>query len=137
MGLLQLENNPLILQGSGGGIGFSVTFPATAMNWNWVSGGGIIQADGTIVALTDYSTLAGKTIPNVVAISCIGQDYYYLRMTVQTGKIMLTYNIQTDVLVSIAVDGESTRTYISGGVFARWIPLVDTVISAIEMYNTD
>lgn len=120
-----------------GGVGFKVTFPATATNWNQVSAGGIIQADGTIVAMTDYSILAGKTIPNVVAISCTGRGYYHLRMTVQTGKIMLTHNNQGSVFVSIAVDGESTRTYMGDGSSSRWIPLADTVISSIEMYNTD
>ena len=120
-----------------GGAGFKVTFPATATNWNQVFAGGIIQADGTIVAMTNYSTLAGKTIPNVVAISCNGRSYYHLRMTVQTGKIMLTQNDQGSVLVRIAVDGESTRTYMGNGSSSRWIPLADTVISSIEMYNTD
>lgn len=136
-GLSSVDVTVNVASGGGSGVGFKVTFPATSTNWNQVSGGGIVQADGTIVALTDYSTLAGKTIPNVVAISCTGRGYYHLRMTVQTGKIILTYNEQNGVIVSIAVDGESTRTYMNSGSFARWIPLADTVISAIEMYNTD
>lgn len=121
----------------GGGAGFKVTFPATAANWDQMLSGGIVQADGTVIALGDYSTLAGKTIPNVLEICCWGNGYYFLRMTVQTGEIMLAYLGDTSVLISTAVDGESSRTYLGNGTTARWIPLADTVISAIEMYNTD
>ena len=74
----------------GGGAGFNVTFPATANNWNKVTSGGIVQVDGTVVSMKDYSTLAGKTIPNVLEICVWGSGYYVPRMTVQTGKIMLT-----------------------------------------------
>ena len=121
----------------GGGAGFKVTFPATAMNWNRVDAGGIVQADGTVVALADYSTLAGKTIPNVLEICVWGRGYYVPRMTVQTGKIMLTHLSTMGVMTSIAVDGESSITYTGNGAQDRWIPLADTIISAIEMYNTD
>ena len=136
-GLSSVDVTVNVASGGGGGAGFKVTFPATATNWNQVSDGGIVQADGTIVALTDYSTLAGKTIPNVVAISCTGRGYHHLRMTVQSGKIMMTYNEPGSLLVSTVADGESSKTYMSNGSSSRWIPLADTVISAIEMYNTD
>lgn len=122
---------------SGGSNGFKVTFPATAANWGQIGSGAIVQADGTVISLVDYSTLAGKTIPNVLEICCWGGGYYFLRMTVQTGRIMLTYLSNMGALISTAVDGESSRTYIGNGSTARWIPLADTVISAIEMYNTD
>ena len=121
----------------GGGAGFSVTFPATAKNWDKVSAGGIVQADGTVVNMIDYSTLAGKTIPNVIEICVWGLGYYVPRMTVQTGKIMLT-NINTmGVSTNVTVDGESSISYMGNGSTSRWIPLADTVISAIEIYNTD
>ena len=122
---------------SGGG-GFKVTFPATATNWNEVFDGGIVQVDGTVVDIANYSTLAGKTIPNVVEIFCTGQGYYFLEMIVQTGKIMLVYQSGgMGAFTSITVDGGSTPTYMSDGARSRWIPLADTVISEIEMYNTD
>lgn len=47
--------------GSSGGNGFSITFPATATNWNNMYRGKIIQADGTIIDMLDYSKLSGKT----------------------------------------------------------------------------
>lgn len=122
---------------SGGSNGFKVTFPATAANWDKIDSGAIVQADGTVISLVDYSTLAGKTIPNVLEICCWGSEYYFLRMTVQTGRIMMGYLSNMGALISTAVDGESSRTYIGNGSTARWIPLADTVISAIEMYNTD
>ena len=126
-----------VASGGGGGAGFNVTFPATAKNWNVVNNGGIVQVDGTVIDIVDYSTLAGKTIPNVVEICCTSNNYYFMRMTVQSGKIMMTYNPGSGLVVSTAADGESSRTYMGNGLYARWVPLADTVISSIEMYNTD
>ena len=136
-GLSSVDVTVNVASGGGGGAGFKVTFPATAANWGQVNKGGIVQADGTVVAIADYSTLAGKTIPNVVEICCSSADFYFLRMTVQTGKIMFTHNSRFGVLANIIVDGESSPTYMENGSVSRWIPLADTVISAIEMYNTD
>lgn len=104
-----------VASGGGGGAGFSVTFPATAKNWNMISSGGIVQVDGTVVDMVDYSTLAGKTIPNVLEIGISGEGFYFPRMTVQTGKIMLTYISPMIVLASTSVDGESSNTYMSNG----------------------
>ena len=121
-----------------GGAGFKVTFPATATAWENVATGAIIQADGTVIDIKDYSTVAGKTVPNVVEICCRGgHDFYMLRITVQTGKIMTTQFDPNMAYATIAVDGKSSKTYMGNGSMARWIPIADTVISAIEMYNTD
>ena len=136
-GLSSVDVTVDVASGGGGGAGFSVTFPATAANWNNVSSGGIVQVDGTVVAIENYSTLAGKTIPNVVEICCVGAGFYFMRMTVQSGKIMMTYNGSGKFSVSTVADGETSRTYMTSSSFARWIPLEDTVISSIEMYNTD
>ena len=136
-GLSSVDVTVNVASGGGGGAGFKVTFPATATNWNMVISSGIVQVDGTVVSMKDYSTLAGKTIPNVLEICVWGSGYYFPRMTVQTGKIMNT-NLNTfGVLTSTAVDGESSLTYMNNSSSSRWIPLADTVISAIEMYNTD
>ena len=126
-----------VSSGGGGGAGFKVTFPATANNWGMVKAGGIVQVDGTVVNMIDYSTLAGKTIPNVLEICVWGNGYYFPYMTVQTGKIMLTLIDPLGVKTNTVADGESSVTYMGNGSYARWIPLADTVISAIEMYNTD
>ena len=126
------------VSGGGGGAGVKVTFPATATNWEKVGTCAIIQADGIVIDIKDYSTVAGKTIPNVIEICCRGDyGFYMLHITVHTGKIMMTYNAPMRVFATIAVDGESTTTYTGNGSLARWIPLADTVISAIQMYNTD
>ena len=126
------------VSGGGGGGGFSVTFPATATNWEKISSCAIIQADCTVIDIKDYSTVAGKTIPNVIEICCQGDyNFYMLHITVQTGKIMMTYITPMRVFATIAVDGESSTIYSGNGSMARWIPLADTVISAIEMHNTD
>ena len=126
-----------VASGGGGGAGFSVTFPATAKNWNKITSGGIVQVDGTVVSIADYSTLAGQTIPNVLEICILSSSLYFPRMTVQTGKIMITHINSFGVFPDIIVDGESSRTYMVSSSSSRWIPLADTVISAIEMYNTD
>ena len=137
-GLSSVDVTVNVASGGGGGAGFKVTFPATATNWGNVDSCAIIQADGTVIDIKDYSTVAGKTIPNVIEICCHGSyGFYMLRITVQTGKIMMTYVTPAMVFATIAVDGESSKRYTGNGSLARWIPLADTVISAIEMYNTD
>ena len=136
-GLSSVDVTVDVASGGGGGAGFSVTFPATAKNWNMISAGGIVHVDGTVVNMIDYSTLAGKTIPNVLEICISGAGFYFPRMTVQTGKILFTYISPTGVQAKTAVDGESSLIYMGNGSTSRWIPLADTVISAIEMYNTD
>lgn len=122
---------------SGGGAGFKVTFPATATDLNQLSAGSIVQADGTEVGLKFYSDLAGKTIPNVVEICIWGNGYYNLGMTVQTGKIMQTCTDSMGIIVNITGDGESSEVYFGNGSLSRWIPLADTVISSIGLYDTN
>ena len=136
-GLSSVDVTVNVASGGGSGAGFKVTFPATAKTWNQINAAGIVQVDGTVVNMKDYSTLAGKTIPNVLEICFYGIGLYYPRMTVQTGKIMVTYMGYTGVKITTAVDGESTTTYMDNSSSSRWIPLADTVISSIEMYNTD
>ena len=137
-GLSSVDVTVNVASGGGGGAGFKVTFPATATNWENIDSCAIIQADGTVINIKNYSTVAGKTIPNVIEICCQGAyGFYMLCITVQTGKIMMTYITPMSVFATIAVDGESSTTYMSNGSNARWIPLVDTVISSIEMYSTD
>ena len=124
--------------GGGGGDGFSVTFPATASNWSKLYFGYIIQANGSVKNMSNYSTLAGKTIPNVVEICAVGiGSYYLMSMRVQTGKIMITDVINTNVNTFIVADGGYSPIWTGNGVSMRWIPLADTVISSISMYDTE
>ena len=136
-GLSSVDVTVNVASGGGGGAGFKVTFPATAAHWDNAVSGGIVQVDGTVVSISDYSTLAGKTIPNVIEICVGGRGFYFPRMTVQTGKIMFTHISSFAVFANIIVDGESSPTYMENSSSSRWIPLADTVISKLEMYNTD
>ena len=136
-GLSSVDVTVDVASGGGSGAGFSVTFPATAENWNALYVGSIVQADGTVVNMLDYSTLAGKTIPNVIEICFSAHADYYPYMKVQTGKIMLTRVNAMSTDVSIAVDGQPLMVYMGGISASRWIPLADTVISSIEIVNTN
>ena len=136
-GLSSVDVTVNVASGGGGGAGFKVTFPATATNWHTISSGGIVNVDGTVVDMVDYSPLAGKTILNVLDICIRGSGFYCPRMTVQTGEIMFIYSSPSGVMTSTVVDGESSQTYMGVNSTVHWIPFADTVISSIEMYNTD
>lgn len=124
--------------GSSGGNGFSITFPTTATNWNNMRYGKIIQADGTIVDMLDYSKLSGKTFSNVVAIKGIGTLSYILKMVLLSGKIINIYDTGEFISSWITTDGGSTYTgFMGNGSPMTWILLADTVLSSIEMYDTD
>ena len=135
-GLSSVDVTVNVSGGGGGGAGFKMTFPATANNWGALYVGGIVQADGTVINVLDYSTLAGKTIPNVIEICFSASSVYYPCMKVQTGKILLTRVTPVFLSADIAVDGEFSMVYRDQSSTARWIPLADTVISAIEIIVT-
>lgn len=139
-GLSSVDVTVNVASGGGGGAGFKVTFPATAKNWAKLKYGSVVQEDGNIIPLSDYSVLAGKTIPNVVEIRCTGLDYYYmLRMSVQTGRIIVTnmFVSGSGMITGVTTAGGVTPTSMSDGITTSWVFAEDTVISAIEMYNTD
>lgn len=129
-----------VASGGGGGLGFKVTFPATAKNWDRVdqNRASIFLADGTTKSVKDYSTIGGKTIENVTGISIYGViTSYVLRMTLSEGAIA---QFQTNVGKSsyvITTDHNMTASVFNAGREIFWWPIADTVISAIEMYNTD
>ena len=128
------------VSGGGGGAGFSVTFPATAKNWNYVdtSASRILLADGTTKSVINYSTIGGKTIENVVGIQICGvNSIYVLRMTLSAGGIaQVLTNTGTSLFVVTTAPNSTVTPYATGRVMFWW-PVADTVISAIEMYNTD
>ena len=125
--------------GGGGGAGFKVTFPATATDWGKVSAADLLLSDGTVKSFLSYSEVSGKTIENVVGIHCIATlPFYVLTMTLSEGSLAQciigtaqsdTYRVTTPNNTTIAFYGSGKSTF--------WWPLADTVISAIEMYNTD
>lgn len=123
--------------GSSGGNGFSITFPATAANWNNMDRGNIIQADGTVVDMLDYSKLSGKTFSNVIAIKGVGKNFYTLEMVLLSGKIATMLDNGETMLSWITTDGGTTFTGMGNGSTMIWILVSDTVLSSIKMYNTD
>ena len=141
-GLSSVDVTVNVASGGGGGAGFKVTFPATATNWNMVDPdvAKILLADGTIKSVIDYSTIGGKTIENVAGINIKSvQGFYVLRMTLSSGMIgQGTSGTHGDSMwLYVTTAPNTTPTPFSTGQNTIWWPLADTVISAIEMHNTD
>ena len=134
----QVDLTVNVASGGGGGAGRKVTFPATATNWGRVDpqAANIILADGTLKSVKDYSTIAGKTIENVAGILIKGYDAArVLRMTLSEGQIIQCVVASNSVDVTTAPN--TTPTPYNLGRELIWWPVADTVISSIEMYNTD
>ena len=137
-GLSSVDVTVNVASGGGGGAGFKVTFPATAKNWNYVDtkSAHIFLADGTFKSVEDYSTIGGKTIENVAGILIKGNaTMYVLRMTLSEGRIAQCNTASNSIYVTTAPNTTPTRYNL--GRDTVWWPIADTVISAIEMYNTD
>lgn len=125
---------------SGSSAGHKITFPDTATNWDKVNQFGFIFADGTTQQVSSYDSIAGKTINNVVCIIGSSNDtFWVLRMTLTKGAIVqyVVPSASPFVTVQATFAPGVTPTPYGGGNSLPWIPLADTTISAIEMYNTD
>lgn len=141
-GLSSVDVTVNVASGGGGGDGFKVTFPATATNWGVVdtSFALILLADGTIKSVEDYSTIGGKTIENVAGIQIKSlYNHFVLRMTLSAGGIaQFRFDQTIDINFSVVTTApNATPTPYNAGRHMFWWPVADTVISAIEMYNTD
>lgn len=123
------------------GGGYKVTFPATATNWDKQLGTQLIFADGTVKDITNYSVASGQTFENVVGINNYrtSANYYYLRMTIGKGKILIIRFIgyANRPIPEIVIPPNTTSTYYGDSRYTWFGFLEDTVISAIEMYDTD
>lgn len=129
-----------VASGGGGSAGFKVTFPATATDWGYADVFLLLLADGTIVNGTEYSVISAKTFDSVVGIKCYNSSTYILRMTLSNGAIAQIKVPGSDVVASrysITNAPGTTPTYFGEGTSTFWWPIADTVISAIEMYDTD
>ena len=136
------QNLAIVDAGSGSAkIGHSVTFPATATNWDKVDSDSILMlADGTTKAISDYSVIAGKTVENVVGIYAKSKTslYFVLKMTLSNGTMAQSNpGASGNVLFAITSAPGATATPYAVGQQTVWWPLTDITISAIEMYNTD
>ena len=137
-GLSSVDVTVNVASGGGGGAGFKVTFPATATNWDYVRYAYLLLSDGTVKSFSSYPEVSGKTIENVVGISCIGvSTFVVLKMTLSAGKIaQFQTNIGSASCVVTTAPNATVTPYAAGSSLFWW-PLADTVISAIKMYNTD
>ena len=137
----QVDLTVNVASGGGGGAGFKVTFPATATNWGMIGQARLALYNGTFVGIEDYSVIAGQTVNGVIGIQCeprVEYNFYVLKMTIEKGAIAwhdAPYIPNTRMMTTQA--GTSTPTPYGGGSGFFWWPIADTVISAIQMYNTD
>ena len=138
-GLSSVDVTVDVASGGGGGAGFKVTFPATAMNWNFVNYADLLLSDGTVKSFSSYSEVSGQTIENVVGIHCVGTNsFYVLKMTLSEGSLaQCTIGTVQSTTYQITTTNNTTKAFYNAGNLTFWWPLADTVISAIEMYNTD
>ena len=140
-GLSSVDVTVDVASGGGGGAGFKVTFPATAKNWNKVAQARLVLYDGTFVGIKNYSVIAGQTVNGVIGIQCASisdYNFYVLKMAIEKGAIAWHNSAYVpDTTIHVAQAGESTPTPYGGSIGSFWWPIADTVISAIEMYNTD
>lgn len=119
-----------------GGNGFKVTFPATATNWDKVQDASLLFSDGTQKPFLSYSSVSGQTVENVVGIMCLANNVnYVLKMTLSKGKIALIHYPSSSFRITTSPG--MTEAFYAGGDKTFWWPISDTVISSIEMYNTD
>ena len=138
-GLSSVDVTVNVASGGGGGSGFKVTFPATAANWNTALYADLLLSDGTVKSFLSYSDVSGQTIENVVGIHCVGiSSIYVLKMTLSEGSMaQCTIGTTQSTTYRITTSNGTTTAFFGVGKNTFWWPLADTVISAIEMYNTD
>ena len=139
-GLSSVDVTVNVASGGGGSAGFKVTFPATATNWGVVDPNNayILLADGTFKSIKDYSTIGGKTIENVAGILVrTSEPFCIFRMTLSAGGIA-QFSVSTGTSSYVVTTAPNTTTARHDlGRSILWWPVADTVISKIEMYNTD
>lgn len=139
-GLSSVDVTVNVASGGGGGVGHKVTFPATAQNWNKVGSTSVLYlADNNTKSIADYSSISGQTIENVVGIGCYPTDEaYVLMMNLSEGGIASALAVSDSfqqLYVTTAPNVTPTPYYM--GRYMFWWPVADTVISSIEMHDTD
>lgn len=128
--------------GEGVSSGYSVTFPATANNWDKITNFAmLVLSDGSTVDFTDYSVVAGRTINNVVEILASGDVYYILRLTLTAGAIVVSRIAGGGRFLyadRIAAPGTTPISYAAQSTHYSFMPVEDIIISAIGMeYSYD
>lgn len=120
--------------GSSGG-GFSVTFPSTATDWNKNINCILLKADGTLLDITNYSVVAGKTISNVFAITSPAlTSYYFLSIDISEGIVSLvTPNLYHVKCIAPC----KTPTLYGSSRYCIFYFAADTIITSIGLEYTD
>lgn len=126
--------------------GFSVTFPAAGSNnysnWSNFSVAYILKADGTLLDITDYTVVAGKTIDGVVLFTAGGNNSFGLRFTFK-GKVTRFEPNRADAFSYLSVvytfNDTTVRNSMASKIYQNqfFIPNSDLTITSISAYNTD
>ena len=130
------------VSGGGGEVssGYSVTFPATAQNWDKnYDFAKLVLSDGSTVDFKDYSVVAGRTINNVIEIQTSGGAYYILRLTLKAGVVVVARLAGGGASLQayrIEAPGTTPISYMTYGTQYSFMPVEDMIISAIEMIDT-
>lgn len=132
-----------VASGGGGGevsSGYSVTFPATANNWDKMENyAALVLSDGSIVDFKDYSVVAGRTINNVIYIR-VGAVYYYnLILTLTAGAIVVAHNSGGGMYMNAyrtEAPGTTTSYPYANSSLYSFIPVKDMIISVIKLEYT-
>ena len=138
------EGNGSSSGGSGGG--FSVSFPTVGStnyaNWSKFNVAYILKTDGTIINILDYTSVAGKTIENVLLFTAGGENNYYGLKFNFDGDLISFLPAQVHILPNSIVRLQSNTTFISAmsmNLFSCQfiIPISNLNITSIFAYNTN
>ena len=134
---------------SGGGSsqgGFSVKFPDAGSNnyanWSELNMAYILKADGTLLYITDYTVIAGKTIDGVVLFTAGRSGSYIGLRFAFKGKVTLYrpgIAYQAPEYTCRTFNDTTVSNVMSVSVFSSqfFIPNSDLTITSISAYYTD
>ena len=131
-----------IQTGGGGEVssGHSVTFPATANNWDKILNYAVlVLSDGSTVDFKDYSVVAGRTVNNVIDIRANAKSYDLLRLTLTAGAIVVARIVSGGMVLSAyrtEAPGSTQVIYAANSSDFSFMPVGDIIISAIELVYT-
>lgn len=123
-------------------LGYNITFPSTAVNWNKASIALLYFGDGSFKDITNYNSVASQTISNVIGmkvLSSIQDNFYVFRVKLSSGSMALMGSMDNTTSFQVTSSPNITPTGYGAGQVERrfWWPLSDIVLSTIEMYDTD
>ena len=134
-----MEKANVTVNVASGGAGFSVTFPATATNWTaHVLAARLLKSDGTIVDFKDYNVVAGKSVSNVISIAIsTSNEFYVAKYSFSGGMLGIDGSLLAATTPPVRVENSPSYTPYYGGARYWHVFTADTVITKLEIYNTD